>query len=154
VTLTAPDRFRDPASPGVRSGASPGRAARSVRSALLGSVAVSFLAACGDDDLARCVDRTTGEIADVRYCDDEAADGIGGRYYWNFGGSGDTAIGSTVRGGENVDPADQASISERGGFGTTAQESGTGVRELAAAEETEDSDKKKSGSSSGKSSGG
>jgi hypothetical protein len=116
---------------------------------MLGSLAVTFLGACGEDDLARCVDRSTSEIVDVSRCDDEAADGIGGRYFWNFGGSGDTAIGSRVDGGENIDPADQTSISERGGFGANAQESGTGVRELASgAQEGEDSDGKKRGSGS------
>lgn len=124
-------------------------------SALLGSVAVSFLAACGEDDLARCIDPSTSEIVDVSNCDREAEDGLGGRYLWNFGGSSDdTNIGTTVDGGENVDPADQGAISQRGGFGANAQQSGTGVRELAeTAAEEEDGDRKKSGSS-GKSSGG
>jgi hypothetical protein len=129
------------------------RRSRAVRSALLGGVAVSFLAACGDDDLARCVDRNTSEIADVRVCDDEAEDGIGGRYVWNFGGSSDTSIGSRVEGGENIDPADQGSISERGGFGANAQRSGTGVREIAnpggEEGEEEDGDRKRSKSSGG-----
>ncbi len=126
------------------------RRSRAVRSALLGSVAVSFLAACGDDDLARCVDRNTSEIADVRFCDDEAEDGIGGRYVWNFGGSSDTSIGSRVEGGENIDPADQGSISERGGFGANAARSGTGVREVAeSGGEEEDGDRKRSKSSGG-----
>ena len=116
---------------------------------MLGSVAVAFLAACGEDELARCVDRQTSDLVDVSRCDTEAGDGFGGRYYWNFGGSSDTRIGSKVDGGENVDPADQASISERGGFGANAPESGTGVRELASgAGEEEDADKKKSKSSS------
>ncbi len=127
------------------------RRSRAVRSALLGGVAVSFLAACGDDDLARCVDRNTSEIADVRFCDDEAEDGIGGRYVWNFGGSSDTSIGSRVEGGENIDPADQGSISERGGFGANAARSGTGVREIAnpggEEAEEEDGDRKRSKSS-------
>jgi hypothetical protein len=129
------------------------RRSRAVRSALLGGAAVSFLAACGEDDLARCVQQSNGQIVDVSSCDNEADDGIGGRYFWNFGGSGDTAVGSTVDGGESIDPADQASISERGGFGSNAQQSGTGVRQLAAAEEDSDG-KKRSSSSSGKSSGG
>ena len=123
------------------------RRSRAVRSALLGGVAVSFLAACGEDDLARCVDRNTSEIADVRYCDEEAEDGVGGRYLWNFGGSSDTAIGSRVEGGVMVDPADQGTISEQGGFGANAQRSGTGVREIAEAggeAEEEDGDRKKS----------
>lgn len=143
--------------PPVAEAAPRGRRSRTVRSALLGGVAVSFLAACGEDDLARCIDPSTREIVDVSNCDREAADGIGGRYLWNFGGSsGDTSIGTTVEGGENIDPADQASISERGGFGANAQESGTGVRELAeSGAEEEDSDRKKSkSSSSGRSSGG
>ncbi len=141
---------------GEPAGATGRRRSRAVRSALLGSVAVSFLAACGEDDLARCVDRSTSEIVDVSSCDNDADDGFGGRYFWNFGGSSDdTNIGTKVNGGENVDPADQASISQRGGFGANAQESGTGVRQLASgAEEGEDSDKKKSSGSSGKSSGG
>ncbi len=129
------------------------RRSRAVRSALLGGVAVSFLAACGEDDLARCVDRNTSEIADVRFCDNEAEDGIGGRYVWNFGGSSDTSIGSRVEGGENIDPADQGSISERGGFGANAARSGTGVREVAEAggeeAEEEDGDRKRSKSSGG-----
>lgn len=126
------------------------RRSRTVRSVLLGGVAVSFLAACGEDDLARCVDRNTSEIADVRFCDDEAEDGIGGRYVWNFGGSSDTAIGSRVDGGENIDPADQGSISDRGGFGANAQRSGTGVREMASSGgEEEDGDRKRSKSSGG-----
>lgn len=133
------------------------RRSRAVRSALLGGVAVSFLAACGEDDLARCVDRNTSEIADVRFCDEEAEDGIGGRYVWNFGGSSDTAIGSRVDGGENIDPADQGSITERGGFGENAQFGGTGVREVGEAggeeAEEEDADRKRS-SGGGKSSGG
>ncbi len=127
------------------------RRSSAVRSALLGSVAVTFLAACGDDDLARCVDRNTSEIADVRFCDDEAEDGLGGRYVWNFGGSSDTSIGSRVEGGENIDPADQGSISERGGFGANAARSGTGVREIAnpggEEAEEEDGDRKRSKSS-------
>ncbi len=129
------------------------RRSRAVRTALLGGVAVSFLAACGEDDLARCVDRNTSEIADVRFCDNEAEDGIGGRYVWNFGGSSDTSIGSRVEGGENIDPADQGSISERGGFGANAARSGTGVREVAEAggeeAEEEDGDRKRSKSSGG-----
>jgi hypothetical protein len=129
------------------------RRSRAVRSALLGGVAVSFLAACGEDDLARCVDRSTSEIADVRFCDEEVEDGIGGRYLWNFGGSSDTGIGSRVEGGENIDPADQAAITERGGFGANAQRSGTGVREVGEAggeeAEEEDGDRKRSKSSGG-----
>ncbi|MBA3421550.1 MAG: hypothetical protein H0U12_06595 [Thermoleophilaceae bacterium] len=126
-----------------------GRRSRTVRSVLLSGVAVTFLAACGEDDLARCVDRNTSEIADVRFCDDEAEDGVGGRYLWNFGGSSDTAIGSRVDGGENIDPADQGSISERGGFGANAAESGTGVREVASSGgEEEDSDRKRKSSGS------
>ncbi len=128
------------------------RRSRAVRNALLGGVAVSFLAACGEDDLARCVDRNTNEIADVRFCDQEAEDGIGGRYQWNFGGSSDTAIGSRVEGGENIDPADQGSISEQGGFGENAQRSGTGVRKVANGgepAEEEDGDRKRSKSSGG-----
>jgi hypothetical protein len=119
-------------------------------------VAVSFLAACGQDDLARCIDPGSSEIVDVSRCDSEAADGIGGRYLWNFGGtSDDTRIGTTVDGGDNIDPADSASISERGGFGANAQRSGTGVRQLASSGEEDDFDrKKKSSSSSGRSSGG
>jgi hypothetical protein len=132
-----------------------GAGARAVKSAMLGSVAVTFLAACGEDDLARCVDRTTSELVDVSRCDAEAADGYGGRYYWNFGGSSDTNIGSRVSGGDNIDPADQAAISQRGGFGANQPTSGTGVRELAStAAEEEDGDRKKSSGSSGKSSGG
>ena len=136
---------------GKNSSSGPGRdrrrsPARVAKSAMLGSVAVTFLAACGEDELARCVDRSTSEIVDVSNCDREAADGIGGRYFWNFGGSSDTDIGSRVNGGDSVDPADQASISERGGFGENAPQSGTGVRELASqgAEEEEDGKKKKS----------
>ena len=140
------------ASPRIE-GAEGTRRSRAVRSALLGGVAVSFLAACGEDDLARCVDRNTSEIVDVRFCDDEAEDGIGGRYVWNFGGSSDTAIGSRVDGGENVDPADQGSITERGGFGENAARSGTGVREIAEPggeeAEEEDGDRKRSKSSGG-----
>jgi hypothetical protein len=131
-----------------------GAGSRAVKSAMLGSVAVTFLAACGEDDLARCVDRTTSELVDVSRCDSEAADGYGGRYYWNFGGSSDTNIGSKVSGGDNIDPADQAAISQRGGFGANQPTSGTGVRELAATGGEEDGDKKKSSGSSGKSSGG
>ena len=153
MTLTS-DTSSTPCEAIAREAAPRGRRSRAVRSALLGGVAVSFLAACGEDDLARCVDRSTSEIVDVSSCDEEAADGIGGRYYWNFGGSGDTAVGSTVDGGENIDPADQAAIAERGGFGANAQQSGTSVRELASAEGEEDGKKKKSSSSSGKSSGG
>ena len=131
-----------------------GRRSRVVKSALLGSVAVSFLAACGQDDLARCIDPSTSEIVDVSRCDDEATNRRG-RYLWNFGGtSDDTRIGTTVDGGSNVDPADQASIAQRGGFGANAQTSGTGVRELASSGEEDDSDRKKRSSSSGKSSGG
>lgn len=124
------------------------RRSHAVRTALLGGVAVTFLAGCGGDDLARCIDRNTTRIVDVRFCDDEAEDGIGGRYQWNFGGSGDTSIGSRVEGGENIDPADSGSISARGGFGANAQESGTGVRELAdSGGEEEDGDRKRSKSS-------
>ena len=130
-----------------------GRRSRVVKSALLGSVAVSFLAACGQDDLARCIDPSTSEIVDVSRCDDEATNRRG-RYLWNFGGtSDDTRIGTTVDGGSNIDPADQAAISQRGGFGANAQTSGTGVRELASSGGEDDSDRKRS-SSSGKSSGG
>lgn len=127
------------------------RRSRAVRSALLGGIAVAFLAGCGDDDLARCVDRNTSEIVDVSNCDDETEDGVGGRYLWNFGGSGDTAIGSRVTGGENIDPADPGSISERGGFGANAEERGTGVRELATSggEEEDGDDRKRSKSSGG-----
>ena len=132
-----------------------GRRSRVVRSALLGSVAISFLAACGDDGLARCVDRSSNEIVDVSSCDGDGSNGAGGPYLWNFGGSSDnTSLGTKVDGGENIDPADQASITERGGFGANAQQTGTGVRELASSGGEEDSDKKKSSSSSGKSSGG
>ena len=132
-----------------------GRRSRVVKSALLGSVAVSFLAACGQDDLARCIDPSSSEIVDVSRCDAEAADGTGGRYLWNFGGtSDDTSVGTTVDGGSNVDPADQASISERGGFGANAQQSGTGVRELASSGAEEDDSDRKRSSSSGRSSGG
>lgn len=135
---------------------SPSRRSRAVKSALLGSVAISFLAACGEDDLARCIDPSTSEIVDVSRCDSEAADGTGGRYVWNFGGSSDdTNVGTTVDGGDNVDPADQATISSYGGFGENAQASGTGVRQLASGgEEDSDGKKKSSSSSSGKSSGG
>jgi hypothetical protein len=145
-----------PPAPSVAEASPRGRRSRTVRSALLGSVAVSFLAACGEDDLARCIDPSTSEIVDVSNCDREAEDGLGGRYLWNFGGSSDdTKIGTTVDGGENVDPADQSAISQRGGFGANAQRSGTGVRELAeTAAEEEDGDRKKSSGSSGKSSGG
>jgi hypothetical protein len=133
----------------------PGRRSRAIKSALLGSVALSFLAACGEDDLARCIDPSSSEIVDVSRCDGEADNGYGGRYVWNFGGtSDDTSIGTTVDGGENIDPADQASISERGGFGANAQQSGTGVRQLASTDEGDDSDGKRKSSSSGKSSGG
>lgn len=126
------------------------RRSRAVRTALLGGVAVTFLAGCGDDNLARCVDRNTSRIVDVRFCDDEAEDGVGGRYQWNFGGSGETSIGARVEGGENIDPADSGSISERGGFGANAEESGTGVREIAdSGAEEEDGDRKKSKSSGG-----
>jgi hypothetical protein len=92
----------------------------------------------------------------VSRCDAESADGYGGRYFWNFGGSSDTDVGSRVTGGQNVDPADEASISERGGFGANQPTGGTGVRELASTtEEGEDGDKKKrSSGSSGRSSGG
>ncbi|CAN5510581.1 hypothetical protein BH24ACT24_BH24ACT24_03380 [soil metagenome] len=145
-------RQPDKASPGELG---TGRRSRAVRSALLGSVAISFLAACGQDDLARCIDRNSSEIVDVSSCDAEAENGVGGRYQWNFGGtSDDTSLGTTVDGGENIDPADQASISERGGFGANAQQSGTGVRELASSGEEDSDSKKKSSSSSGKSSGG
>jgi len=133
---------------------STGRRSRGVKSALLGSVAISFLAACGQDDLARCIDPSTSEIVDVSRCDDETRNPRG-RYAWNFGGtSDDTRIGTTVDGGENIDPSDQASISERGGFGANAQQSGTGVRQLASTGEDDSDGKKRSSSSSGKSSGG
>jgi len=69
------------------------------------------VAGCGQDNLARCVDCSTSEIVDVSRCDSEAANGTGGRYFWNFGGSGDTKLGSRVDGGETVDPADQPAIS-------------------------------------------
>ena len=138
-------RGTDPSEPKLIEGS---RRSGAVRSAMLGGVAVAFLAGCGQDDLARCVERSSSEIADVRFCDDEAEDGLGGRYFWNFGGSSDTKIGSRVDGGENIDPADSASISERGGFGANAQQSGTGVRELASTgAEEEDGDGKRSKSS-------
>ena len=112
---------------------------------MAGAVLVGGLvAACGQDDLARCVDRSTSELVDVSRCDSEAADGTGGRYFWNFGGSSDTQIGSRVDGGQTVDPADQAGISQRGGFEPNAPTSGTGVRELATAEAEDGKKKKKS----------
>ena len=150
-----PDISLSPADRASAGEAATGRRSRAVRSALLGSVAISFLAACGQDDLARCIDPSSSEIVDVSRCDAEAADGTGGRYLWNFGGtSDDTRVGTTVDGGSNVDPADQASISQRGGFGANAQTSGTGVRELASSGAEEDDSDRKRSSSSGRSSGG
>jgi len=100
------------------------------------------LAGCGQDNLARCVDTRAGTLVDVSRCDAEAADGAGGRYTWNFGGSGDTSPGSKVSGGEPVDPADQAAISQRGGFAPDAQTSGTAVREVGQGSEAEGKKKK------------
>ena len=109
--------------------------------ASLGTLAA--LAGCGQDDLARCVDARAGTLVDVSRCDAEAADGAGGRYTWNFGGSGDTNPGGKVNGGEPVDPADQAAISQRGGFAPDAQTSGTAVREVGQGSEAEGKKKKR-----------
>ena len=105
--------------------------------------ALAALAGCGQDNLARCVDARAGTLVDVSRCDAAAADGVDGRYSWNFGGSGDTNLGSRVSGGERVDPADQAAISERGGFAPDAQTSGTAVREVGQGAEAEGKKKKR-----------
>lgn len=154
MTLTSDISSCPPEAAAPQTAARRARRSGAVRSALLGGVAVSFLAACGEAEIARCVDRSTSKIVDVSSCDQEAGDGFGGRYFWNFGGSGDTKVGSKVDGGDNIDPADQGSISDRGGFGANAQQSGTGVRELASAQEDDSDRKKKSSGSSGRSSGG
>ncbi len=109
------------------------RRSRAVTSALLGSVAVGFLAACGDDDdeMARCVDRRTDQVADVRSCDDDASDGFGGSYFWLFGGFGSSRIGGRASGGQYIDPADRSSLARRGGFGSSGTSGGTGVRSVA-----------------------
>ena len=101
------------------------------------------LAGCGQDNLARCVDPRAGTLVDVSRCDAEAANGAGGRYTWNFGGSGDTNPGGKVNDGEPVDPADQAAISQRGGFAPDAQTSGTAVREVGQGSEAEGKKKKR-----------
>ncbi len=114
-------------------GESAARRSRAVTSALLGSVAVGFLAACGDDDdeMARCVDRRTDQVADVRNCDDDARDGFGGSYFWLFGGFGSNRIGGRASGGQYIDPADRSSLARRGGFGSSGTSGGTGVRSVA-----------------------
>lgn len=118
--------------PAATGGRGSGRMSRAVGSALLGGVAVSFLAACGDDDeVARCVDRRTDQVVDVRSCDREAADGYGGAYFWLLGGRGSTRIGGRASGGEYIDPADRSSLARRGGFGSSGRSSGTGVRSVA-----------------------
>lgn len=120
----------DRASPRPAASASTGRRSRAVASVLLGGVAVAFLAACGEDDdeVARCVDRRTDQVVDVSNCDDEARDGYGGAFFWMFGGRGSTRIGGRAGGGQYIDPADRSSLARRGGFGSSARSSGTGVR--------------------------
>src|SRR3712207_6878924 len=56
---------------------------------------------------------------------------------------GDTNPGGKVNGGEPVDPADQAAISQRGGFAPDAQTSGTAVREVGQGSEAEGKKKKR-----------
>lgn len=91
---------------------------------LLAGAAAAFLAGCGEEEQATCVDQRTNRVADVRDCDEEGRNGYGGAFIWLYGGRGVGRIGSPAPRGTAIDPANRGAIAQRGGFGGGARGGG------------------------------
>ena len=104
-------------------------ATRSSKTIALGALpvmAAAFLAGCGEDETAYCVDETD-TVVDNSYCDDDF--GGGGGYFWAFVGG--NAAGSVVKGSKikkaasKIASTDKAALAKKGGFGSKSS-SGVG----------------------------
>jgi hypothetical protein len=86
---------------------------------LLVGAAAAFLAACGEEEQASCVDQRTNRVADVRECDEDGRNGYGGAFVWLYAARGAGRIGSPAPRGTVIDPANRGAIAQRDGFGGT-----------------------------------
>jgi len=93
---------------------------RSVTLAVVPLLAAAFLAGCGEDETAYCVDQDN-RVTDNVNCD--RADNPG--FFWFFGGPG-LGRGSLAGAGERINSTDTAALARRGGFGSSARSGGIG----------------------------
>lgn len=116
-------------------------AKRSSKTIALGAIPVmslAFLAGCGDDEVAYCVDQED-TVVDNSFCDDDFT----GTYFWSFIAASE---GSKIVKGSKIKKAaskiaanNKAALASKGGFGASAG-AGAGIGRAVAS---------KSGSSGG-----
>jgi hypothetical protein len=105
----------------------PRRSSQAVGLSVVPLLAASFLAGCGEEETAYCVDQDD-QVVENRLCDDEY-DGVGapGLFFWYFGGVGGLRVGQRVpAGGERISASDRAALARRGGFGSRSTGEGVG----------------------------
>jgi hypothetical protein len=93
---------------------------KSVTLVVVPLLAAAFLAGCGEDETAYCVDQDN-RVTDNSYCD--RADNPG--FFWFFGGPG-LGRGSFAGSGDRISSTDTAALARRGGFGSSARSGGIG----------------------------
>lgn len=93
---------------------------KSVTLVVVPLLAAAFVAGCGDDETAYCVDQDN-RVTDNSHCD--RADNPG--FFWFFGGPG-LGRGSFAGSGERINSTDTAALARRGGFGSSARSGGIG----------------------------
>ena len=101
------------------------RSSKTIALGALPVMAAAFLAGCGDDETAYCVD-PTDTVVDNRYCNDD----FDNNHYWAFIGAGSASKivkGSKIKGAKaKIASSDKTSLAKRGGFGA-ATAAGVGV---------------------------
>ncbi len=104
-------------------------AQRSSKTIALGAIPVmslAFLAGCGEDEVAYCVDGTD-TVVDNSYCNDDFNDGT---YFWSFiaaNQAGKIVKGSKIKkASEKIASSNKGALAKKGGFGA-ATAGGIGV---------------------------
>jgi hypothetical protein len=96
------------------------RRSKSVKLVVVPLLAAAFLAGCGEDETAYCVDQSN-HVTDNSRCD--RGDNPG--FFWFFGAPG-LGRGSLAGSGERINSTDKAALARRGGFGSSARSGGVG----------------------------
>ncbi len=93
---------------------------KSVNLAVVPLIAAAFLAGCGEDETAYCVDESN-RVTENRRCES----GTNSGFFWFFGAAG-LGRGALAGPGERINSTDRAALARRGGFGSSARPGGIG----------------------------
>lgn len=93
------------------------RSSKTIALGALPVMAAAFLAGCGDDETAYCVDQTD-TVVENSYCDDD----FDNTHYWAFIGGGGTYVkGSKIKkASSKIAASNKAALAKKGGFGAAA----------------------------------